>query len=321
MKCLLVGNYGAGNLGDDLLKQYFLETFPEISWAVVSANPTSGEFPRLPAGIRSFLSFRWRKTLRAMRETDAVVFGGGTLFTDIESIRACTLWAKHAEAAYRSQKPVLLAFQGLGPFASKRGETIAKEIFSRASFISVRDPESHALLQTWGWTREIVQTFDPVFSLLRRGNFSLRAKNVLTIIPRMNSTETFCTRAEELSRDRAFESVRIVSLQPDDSAEMQHIRSLAARLAQNPETISVRSLQELGNAVLGSSLVLTQRYHGAISAAALGCRLEIMPQAAGDKLERLQQFITEQSPLALEVLVERGEAALRERLRALASGK
>lgn len=74
MHCVLIGNYGVGNFGDEALKEYFLSAFPDITWSVVSARPSGEELPRLPGGFRSLFS-HWWKTLGAIRNTDAVVFG------------------------------------------------------------------------------------------------------------------------------------------------------------------------------------------------------------------------------------------------------
>ena len=86
---LLVGNFGVGNVGDEAIRTYILQAFPEVHWTVLSGDRMqSGDVPRLPYGIRSFLSTAWWKTLRAYRSSDGIVFGGGSLFTDVESKKA-----------------------------------------------------------------------------------------------------------------------------------------------------------------------------------------------------------------------------------------
>ena len=97
MRCLLISNYGTGNHGDVALKEYFLTRFPEVEWIVLSANAQSPrDVPRLPFGLRSLFTTPWWRTLAALRSSDAVIFGGGSLFTDVESVRACLLWWWHA---------------------------------------------------------------------------------------------------------------------------------------------------------------------------------------------------------------------------------
>ena len=136
---LLVGNYGVGNAGDEILREYFLEHFPKVEWQVLSAHPSSGELPRFPGGVRSLFSLRWFRTLRALRKADGIVFGGGSLWTDLESVRACFLWSVHAWFARLCGKPYFLAFQGIGPFRTRVGEWLTRWVIAHASFISVRD--------------------------------------------------------------------------------------------------------------------------------------------------------------------------------------
>ena len=123
MRCVLVGNYSVGNIGDEALKEYFLSEFPDISWSVVSANPTDPrDVPRLPLGIRSLFT-NWWKTINAIRHADALIFGGGSLFTDIESVWACVIWRAYALLASWCKVPVMLAFQGAGPCKINRCQT------------------------------------------------------------------------------------------------------------------------------------------------------------------------------------------------------
>ena len=164
MRALLIGNYGVGNWGDDALRDYFLTAFPEIEWTVVSASarpPVRPErtipiVPRLPLGFRSLFRPWWR-TLRAIARTDAVVFGGGSLFTDSESLFACFLWGMHACVARFFHRPVFLASQGIGPFRTRLGEGIARSVALRSAFLSVRDTASMARVETWGLNKKCIQ--------------------------------------------------------------------------------------------------------------------------------------------------------------------
>jgi polysaccharide pyruvyl transferase WcaK-like protein len=142
MSYLLVGNYGVGNAGDEILRSYFLDRFPECQFLVLSASPREGELSRFPAGIRSFLSCRWLRTMRALWQSHGLVFGGGSLLTDVESPHACFVWWIHALFAWALRKPYYLAFQGIGPFRTRLGEALARFVVQRATFISVRDTQS-----------------------------------------------------------------------------------------------------------------------------------------------------------------------------------
>ncbi len=312
MKALLVGNYGVSNFGDEALKDYFLQAFPEVDWRVVSGNPQKGELPRLPAGIRSFLSLTWLRTLNAIRGADAVVLGGGTLFTDIESPRACFMWWLYVRAAAFFGKPAFLAFQGIGPFVTKKGEWYARDAVRRARFLSVRDGESAARARMLDAHTKIVQTFDPVFCLFEEENDHRNTKKVLTLIPRHNSGNPF----EMMVRNelkKGWDAVEILSFEPDDPQEQQvcrHLQSIASAQIR-----PIRSVDDVREALRESWLIVTERYHGAIAGLGMGKLVRVCSQAPGDKLEVIGRMCEEEDAGdRLRVLVRMGEEALRTEL-------
>ncbi|MBU0766587.1 polysaccharide pyruvyl transferase family protein [Patescibacteria group bacterium] len=306
MRLLLVGNYGVGNLGDEVLKEYFLRQFPEVEWLVVSANPLNGEYNRLPAGFRSFLRPWWR-TIGAMRKSDGIVFGGGSLFTDTESVFACFLWCWHAFVARIFRKKIHLAFQGIGPFKTRLGKWCSRWVIARATSISVRDLSSKEQIELWEKNTKVVQTSDPVISLIQAENMDGSSKNVFIIIPRKNSTERFINKVCEWSKEREWDSLRILSLQPEDGEEQKMCRRINQVCGGEAEMRSVKTLADLSREVAQGSIVLSQRYHGALAAIALGKDFEVVEQKEGDKLSYLRGKSREE----LLGLVNIGEETLR----------
>ncbi|MDO8468296.1 MAG: polysaccharide pyruvyl transferase family protein [Candidatus Peribacter sp.] len=323
MQYLLVGNYGTGNFGDEALKEYFLSAFPEAKFQVLSAHPGEGELPRLPAGIRSFLLTRWWRTLAALRKSDGLVFGGGTLFTDIESVHACLLWWWHAFVCRVFRKPYFLACQGIGPFRTRMGppsllrsfggagEWCARWVVARAAFVSVRDTASFQRVQLWRKSTNVIQTADPVFSLFAAQKRDTSSQKLLVIIPRINSSNSFIERAGELTKSDTWNEVCILSLQPEDAREQEVCRSLVHVLSLHASAIvPIRSVADLAAQVGRAELVLSQRYHGALAALALGVPLEAVAQGEGDKLSSVSEI----SSTAALALVSSGERQLRSRL-------
>jgi polysaccharide pyruvyl transferase CsaB len=313
MRCLLVGNYGVGNLGDEALREYFLQAYPEVEWSVLSQNPENGEYARLPGGARSLLSLRWLRTLRAYARADAVVFGGGSLFTDVESVYACMLWCMHAAAARLFGKPVILAFQGVGPFRSGLGRRLAAWTVRVSVSISVRDPLSHSRVQEFQKNKKVIQSSDPVFSLLINKKITNQPKNVFIIIPRHNSDQKFQDLARKYVSEHQNSETHILTMQPDSQEEQSVIKRLQAVLGVSTPVRPVLTLDGLAKEVSGASFVLTQRYHGAIAALALGVPVEIVPQGEGDKLSTLVGA----DAAALEAAVEAGASELRRALAAV----
>lgn len=321
MHCLLVGNYGTDNLGDEALRDYFTGTFGNVEWQVLSANPQqSNELPRLPGGFRSFFATPWFKTVAAIGNCDAVVFGGGSLFTDVESVYACYLWFLHAFVARLFRKPVILASQGMGPYKTRTGEWCARWVARHSAFISVRDEESAKRVASWGLGHKCVQTFDPVFLAMGKYKSKISSKNVFVVIPRHNSSSTLQSEAQKyVSGKYSGSLVHILLMQPNDVGEQGIANALSTALPGSV-VIPVRTLDELMSEVTAADFVLTQRFHGALASLAVGVPTHILPQGAGDKLSTLVRFtgdarddVDEMSQRALN-----GESTLRETLAKLA---
>ncbi len=312
--CLLIGNFGVGNLGDEAIRAYALEAFPDVHWTVVSAQPEKDEVPRLPTGIRSFLTTPWWRTIAAYRRCDAVVFGGGSLLTDLESRRAIRLWSLHARLARLLGKPYLLAFQGIGPFLSPSSEAAVRRLCAGSAFLSVRDSLSAERVQTWDLSNKVIQTFDPVFSLMKKKNKDDRSKNILIVIPRMNSSATFRSALLKHLETGTFDAVHVVLLEPDNPDEQRVAASLMEGLRLPSSLRPVRSLKSLTQELSAGTFVLSQRYHGALAAAALGLPMDIVSQGEGDKLSELPTMLATHDHDALLGLVKEGEAALRRTL-------
>ena len=308
MQYLLVGNYGVGNVGDEALKEYFLWKYPQVEWKVLSANPQKDELPRFPAGIRSFMSFRWIKTLSSLSRSEGIVFGGGSLFTDVESVRAPILWWIHALVAKIFGKRIILAFQGIGPLNSRIGTWCARSVLRSADSISVRDPASKSRCESLVKNKNIVQSFDPVISLIKAIKVPENTKNVFTIIPRFSSPESFKKTAVDLLNERDVEEVHILSMHPDDEREQAFCEELRSSLRRPAHLMNIKTLDALLHEVQQASFVYTQRYHGALAALALGRDFAVLSQKDGDKLSEI--FALKDSLHQCQEWLEAGERTL-----------
>jgi len=154
--------------------------------------------------------------------------------------------------------------------------------------VSVRDPASYDRVSRWGLSTKIVQTFDPVLWLVQNKNHEYRSKNILILIPRKNSGESFLKKAHELANPKKWEGIRILSLEPDDPRELAFVGHLAEEFSA--KIIPMHTLQTLCDEVGEARMVLSERYHGALAALVLEKPLEIVSQGEGDKLNSLQSF-------------------------------
>lgn len=306
MNCVLIGNYGVGNFGDEAICEYFLTRYPTVQWQVLSANPSSKQLPRLPLGVRSFFKPWWR-TLYAYYTADYIVFGGGTLFTDIESIRACILWWWHAVPAIILRKPIVLAFQGSGPFKSKLGSWLSAQVYTRASFISVRDPDSLTRIQTWPLRCQPILTVDPVVLMVEPVAFKIPEQPIIGIIPRHNSGSDFLQTVEQILQSKNWHKVLLISFHYSSASEQVVLKVLSV-LRPDAQVINVQTLNDAITAISSCSQVLSHRFHGSIIAGCLGVPLTVCTQQKKDKHSRVQEMLADIVTARMQAKV--GEQAL-----------
>ena len=178
MKIVICGNYGAENLGDELILEGLLETLKNIApgaeITVMSGNPEATEksynqkygikaVEKFPSGFRSILKsiFSNSATKDAVKNCDYFILGGGGLFNDL-NWHASIIWAMQARQALKLNKPLIMYGQSIGPL-SDLGRYLVKKIFAQAAFIGVRDQDSATELKNLGITKEICVTPDLAF--------------------------------------------------------------------------------------------------------------------------------------------------------------
>lgn len=178
MKIVVCGNYGAENLGDELILEGLLKTLrtvsPDAEITVMSGNKKETNWlykarygieavDMFPSGFRSFLKsiFPNSPTKEAVSNCDYFILGGGGLFNDL-NWHASIIWGMQARQALRRNKPIIILGQSVGPLRDM-GRFFVRRIFSKASFIGVRDEDSATELRNLGITKEIVVTPDLAF--------------------------------------------------------------------------------------------------------------------------------------------------------------
>lgn len=174
MKIVIAGNYGAKNLGDEMILEGILEVLkivaPEAKITVLSGNPEEtkekyqiNSVPKYPAGIRSFIKSLFnKKTDKAVKECDFFILGGGGLFGNL-SFKANIIWGIQAQKAYHNNKPVIIYGQSVELPKDIFQKFIVRNIFKKAAMIVVRDDESKKVLKVLGIKNPIYTVHDLAF--------------------------------------------------------------------------------------------------------------------------------------------------------------
>ncbi|MBI4234745.1 polysaccharide pyruvyl transferase family protein [Candidatus Peregrinibacteria bacterium] len=176
VKIVIAGNYGAKNLGDELILSGLLQSVENAvgkncKITVLSANPLQtsklhhvDSVRQFPAGIRSFFR-KSKETEKAVRECDFFILGGGGLFLSL-SFYANFIWAIQAYHAYKLGKKVLMCGQSIGKTGNPILKFMIKRLFNKATLITVRDSGSRENLKNLGITKKIHMAPDFAFQNL-----------------------------------------------------------------------------------------------------------------------------------------------------------
>ena len=166
-RVLMSGYYGFSNVGDDAIlesvKQAMERSGAPVELTVLSHDP---ELTRRQYGLKAVDRFDPGKVFSALKETDLLLFGGGSLLQDVTSNRSLLYYLSIIRLAQLMGKPVMLYANGIGPVKQKINREMVKHTVERSAVVTLRDHGSIQLLKELGVTSpELHMTADPVFHL------------------------------------------------------------------------------------------------------------------------------------------------------------
>ena len=160
-KAALLGYYGFGNLGDELLLKACIELLKDEKIIVLSNNPddTQKNF-----GVDAVNRWKISEIMNAFRESEYLIMGGGGIFQDSSSIKSCVwYWAVMRLAKFCGCK-IFAIGQSIGPLDSRLSRILAGNALRMCEFIHVRDENSYKLAEKFK-CRKIILGRDLVMKL------------------------------------------------------------------------------------------------------------------------------------------------------------
>jgi polysaccharide pyruvyl transferase CsaB len=161
----LAGYYGFGNLGDELLAEAAAASLlrcgvPRERLILLSADPADA---RRRFGIDAVNRWKPAQVLRALGQSETLLFGGGGLFQDATSLRSCLYYGSLARLArFAGAVPWALG-QSVGPLSTRAGRLLTRSALGLCRALQVRDKASLAVCASLGLSAELGR--DPVLSL------------------------------------------------------------------------------------------------------------------------------------------------------------
>lgn len=273
MKAILCGYYGKGNAGDEALLASLLQMLPrEITPIVLSGNPqeTQNRY-----GVESCDRASAFPILRALDQSDFLIWGGGSLMQDVTSFRNPFYYGGlMALAQQRGLKTIAWA-QGIGPLKYKQTQWITRKVLQGCVAVSVRDRASAELLSDW--KIPFMLASDPVWALQAtpvESLFDFPSPRVAVTL-RQHSQLT-PQRLESLTQaliefQKATQTfLLLVPFQP--SQDLAIAQTIAKQLSPSHAIISLEDPKELKGLFQGVEMSIGMRLHSLIMAASESCR-------------------------------------------------
>lgn len=170
-RIVISGYYGFRNSGDEAVLRSILLALEEegraqgvqIQPIVLSADPawTSQMY-----GVESVRRMHPADLWKALRSSDGLISGGGSLLQDATSAKTIPYYTGVMKLAQLLGKPTFAYSQGIGPVNRRWMDPLIRGVMKSSAYVSVRDAESAALLGRIGMPAERIDIVpDPVMGL------------------------------------------------------------------------------------------------------------------------------------------------------------
>lgn len=166
MRLVVSGYHGFGNTGDEAILAGMLHGLRAID-GDVEVTVLSGDPPQTAGthGVKAVPRADPRAVWRALRASDGLISGGGSLLQDRTSARPVAYYTGVMRLARLARRPYAIHAQGLGPVRRRLNRAMAAAALRGAAAVSLRDPDSVALARGLGVRRSIALAPDPALGL------------------------------------------------------------------------------------------------------------------------------------------------------------
>lgn len=267
-KAALIGYYGFGNLGDELLLQACIDMFKRCGVGldrivVLSNNPeeTAQSFH-----VASVLRWNFREVVKALRQSETLLLGGGGLLQDSSSVKSCVwYWGLIRLADFLGVK-VWAVGQSFGPFLTKRAKRLGADAVRLCRKIHVRDEHSYTFAKNAG-CKDLVQGHDLALTL-KTGDYSPERKYMLVNLRPSRNLNNFIKILKPHVKNYEGEVIGAALYGEDEEA---------LKLLKLPKIIRVKNFNDAKNLWLGASCAVGMRLHFGVLSRIFRTPLTLVP--------------------------------------------
>lgn len=164
---LISGYYGFNNTGDEAMIETLSRELAKKNYrlVVLSSNPDK---TKELYNVEAYDRYKFFEIVKAIKNTDILVSGGGTLFQDITSKKSIWYYLGIVKLAQLMGKKICIAYQGMGPINTKFYRWITKRTLNKKSvkLIALRDKAAYEYAKEMGIKEDkMVLSSDMIFMM------------------------------------------------------------------------------------------------------------------------------------------------------------
>lgn len=279
---VIAGYYGYSNSGDDALLDSTCRDIyhnnPKNRITILSNQPIDKTVHYV---AESIYRFNLLKVINAIRHSDILIMGGGTLLQDNTSSRSIWYYLAIIGLANTLKKKTYLYANGIGPIRKRFNRWLAKKVANAVDIITLRESSSSEELKALGVDRPYIRvTADPVFSLpfdeerdvnglLERAGIDLSRPYCTAIFRSWKDDGKFIDKVAEVAdyikRTYDLQILFVPMKHPQDMVvEKQIIEQMEEESSLLVEKCDVQSLVEI---LGGAKICISMRLHGILYSA------------------------------------------------------
>jgi polysaccharide pyruvyl transferase CsaB len=291
MRAVICGYYGKGNGGDEALLVSLLQMLPKkVTPIVLSGNraQTSKRY-----GVESCDRRSAFPILRALRDSQLFIWGGGSLMQDATSFLSPFYYAGLMSLAQQQGLKTIAWAQGIGPLKHPITRWMTKRVLQGCAAVSVRDRASASLVANWNISPLIAP--DPVWALEAKpvkGLWDLPAPRVAVNLrshPNLTPKKLATLTQALIDFQKATKTcILLVPFQASQDLAIAH--SIADQLPGDRQVLTLEDPRELKGLFRGVEMTIGMRLHSLIMAAAEECRCFAL--SYDPKVSRLMEEIS-----------------------------
>ena len=247
----LIGYYGFGNLGDELLLKACIDILTRcgISRPQIVALSNDPEKTSRDFGIDSVNRWDIRESAKIFRDSERVIFGGGGIFQDRTSIKSCVWYWAIVRLARLMGAKVFAVGQSVGPLESGLSRFFAGNALRSCGAVHVRDDKSLRLAENLG-CRNVIRGCDLVMTLRPETLNAERTREKMLV--NLRPCPELENYAEILRGHLTAESVG-VAMSPEDESALSRLGL--------PEIVRITSFREAQNLWSTAKSAVGMRLH------------------------------------------------------------